>query len=528
MTVVIALIAFLFGLCLIISIHELGHFLFAKKFNVLCYDYSIGMGPLIYGKRKGETQYGVRAIPLGGFVAMADGDVANKLLEKDTEIGVNVNEENKITDIIFNNCMESQMIGKVVECDIYCEDGKTPYIILNVNGEEINYEVDLKANIYLKKNKPMQIAPYDRCFESKTKTQRFLMLFAGPGMNFILAIFLFLIAGFCVGKPSNKPIIGSMSETYKIDGKEYNMPVYEAGLQKKDKILKVNDKVVETWDDIDAISSELKLSTTSTVTITYERDGVESTATLRPIVLLGNLGVMGNIEDYASNDGATVFVYTTKAQKAGIENKDIITKIGDTEIHSWYDLINYCTDESNDGKEVKVIVNRNGEVKELEVSLLKKSTVKAIKDLEFYKGSIGISPSYHFDFLYSFVYTFKSFGKSATSVWNTLALLFTSKDVGVKDLSGPVGIFALIKNALAGGFVNYIYFLGFLSVNIGIVNLLPIPALDGGRIVFVGVEAVTKKKVSKKVEDWINNIFFILLMLLFVYITFNDILRLKG
>ena len=246
------------------------------------------------------------------------------------------------------------------------------------------------------------------------------------------------------------------------------------------------------------------------------------------MVQLGNLGVFGNIEEYSTNDGATIFIYTTKAQKAGLENYDIITKINDTEIHSWHDLITYCIDENNDGKKVTVTVNRNGEAKEIEVSLLKKSTVKAIKDLEFYKGTIGISPSYHFDFGYSFIYTFKSFGKSITSVWNTLALLFTSKDVGVKDLSGPVGIYALIKNSLAGGFVNYIYFLGFLSVNIGIVNLLPIPALDGGRIVFVGVEAVTGKKVNKKVEDMLNNIVFFLLIGLFLYITFNDILRLRG
>ena len=528
MTVVIALIAFLFGLCLIISLHELGHFLFAKKFNVLCYDYSIGMGPLIYGKRKGETLYGIRAIPLGGFVAMADGDMGNRLLEKDCEIGINVNENNVITDIIFNNVMECQIIGKVVDKDIYCEDGKTPFIILDVYGEETKYEVDLKANIYLKKDKPMQIAPYDRCFESKTKLQRFLMLFAGPGMNFILAIFLFLIAGFCVGKASNKPIIGSITESYKLDDKEYNTPVVDAGIKEKDKIIKVNDKVVEKWADIDAITEELKTSTTSTVTITYLRDEVEYTTTIRPMVQLGNLGVFGNIEEYATNDGATIFIYTTKAQKAGLENKDIITKIDDVEIHSWYDLINYCTNEDNDGKKVVVTVNRNGETKEIKVSLLNKSTVKAIKDLEFFKGTIGISPKYHFDFGYSFIYTFKSFGKSITSVWNTLALLFTSKDVGVKDLSGPVGIYALIKNSLAGGFVNYIYFLGFLSVNIGIVNLLPIPALDGGRIVFVGVEAVTRKKVNKKVEDWLNNIVFILLMLLFLYITFNDILRLRG
>lgn len=528
MTVVIALIAFLFGLCLIISLHELGHFLFAKKFNVLCYDYSIGMGPLIYGKKKGETLYGIRAIPLGGFVAMADGDIANRMLEKDSEIGLNVNEENVVTEIIFNDCKEASIKGKVVDRDIYCEAGNEPYIVLSSGGIDTNYIVDIKANIYLKKDKPMQIAPYDRCFESKTKIQRFLMLFAGPGMNFILAIFLFLIAGMCVGKASNKPVIGSIEESYKLDDKTYNTPVFDAGIKKGDKITKINDKVIEKWSDIDIISEELKASSTSTITITYLRDEVETTTTVRPMVYLGNLGVFGNIEEYASNDGATIFIYTTKAQKAGLENKDIITKIGDVEIHSWSDLINYCTDSNNDGKKVDVVVLRDGSSKTIEVSLLKKSTVKAIKDLEFFRGTIGITPNYHFDFLYSFVYTFKSFGKSITSVWNTLALLFTSKDVGVKDLSGPVGIYSLIKNSLAGGVVNYIYFLGFLSVNIGIVNLLPIPALDGGRIVFVGIEAVTRKKVNKKVEDWMNNIVFFLLIALFLYITFNDILRLRG
>ncbi|MCR5308243.1 MAG: RIP metalloprotease RseP, partial [bacterium] len=537
MDIVIALIAFLFGLCLIISLHELGHFMFAKKYNVLCYDYSIGMGPLIYGKKKGETLYGIRAIPLGGFVAMADGAVANDLLEKDSEIGIKVNENNIITDIILTDQMPSDIRGKVVDRDVYCMEGNAPYIILNIDGTETNYEVDIKANVYLKKDKPMQLAPYDRCFESKTKWQRFVMLFAGPGMNFILAIFLFIIAGLLVGKPSTKPIIGSMEETYKLDKVEYKYPAFEAGLKKGDQITKINDKEVSKWNDISIITDEIKSTNTLTVEVTYVRDGIEATTTLRPMIVLGNIGVMGNLEEFSDADGATIFIYTTKAQKAGLENKDVITKIeyidkkdstkdASWEIHSWSDLIGALTDESINGKELKVTVNRAGEVKTLDVPTFSSSEVKKIKDLTLYGATIGVSPKYHFDFLYSFVYTFKSFGKSISSVWGTLGLLFTSKNVGVKDLSGPVGIFSLIKNSLAGGFANYIYFLGFLSVNIGIVNLLPIPALDGGRIVFVGIEAVTRKKVNKKVEDWLNNIVFFLLIGLFIYITINDVLRL--
>jgi len=528
MTIVIALIAFLFGLCLIISIHELGHFMFAKKYNVLCYDYSIGMGPLIYGKKKGETTYGVRAIPLGGFVAMADGDAFNGLLEKDLEIGLNLDENNNVNEIILNRAKEAQIKGNVVDKDLYCEDGKNPFVILRIDGEEKTFEVNRDAIVFISQKKKMQIAPYDRCFESKGKWPRFVMLFAGPGMNFILAIFLFLIAGFFVGKPSNKPVVGSISESFTMDKKEYKSPVALAGIQKGDTIVSINDKEVKTWKDIDQITSELKTSLTSTVNITYKRGEDTTTTTLRPMTYLGNIGLFGNIEDYKDADGATVFIYTTKAEKAGFKNYDVITKINDVEIHSWSDLISFCTNESNDGKKIEVKVLRDSKEETLEASLMKKSTVKSIRDLEFFKGTIGISPKSHFDFFYSFVYTGKSFWSSLSSVWKTLALLFTSKDVGIKDLSGPVGIFALIKNSLAGGFVNYLYFLGFLSVNIGMVNLLPIPALDGGRIVFVGVEAVTKKKINKKVEDTITNVVFILLLLLFVYITFNDILRLKG
>lgn len=523
MTVVVALIAFLFGLCLIISLHELGHFMFAKKYNVLCYDYSIGMGPLIYGKKKGETTYGVRAIPLGGFVSMADGSLAQDYLQKDVEIGININEENKITDIILCKDRERMITGKVVERDIYCKEGNDPFITLNVDGVETRYECLIDASIWYKPKKKIQLSPYNRCFESKTKWQRFVMLFAGPGMNFILAIFLFIIAGLLIGKQSNKPVIGSIEETFKLDKEDIEAPAYHAGLRKGDKIIKINDKVVEKWSDIDYLDTEIINNTT--VTITYLRDEVEYTTTVMPIITIGNLGVYGNFEKYSDVDGAVIYVYTTKASQAGLEDKDIITKINDTEIHSWSDLIAFCQNEEIDGEKVKVTLTRDGKEKEIEVHLLGKRTVKSISDLEMLSARIGVSPKYHFDFFYSFVYSFKNFGSSIANVWNTLKLLFTSRDVGVKDLSGPVGIYAMIKNSLTGGFTNYIWFLGFLSVNIGIVNLLPIPALDGGRILFVGIEAVTRKKVSRKVEDTLTTIVFFLLIGLLLYITFNDILR---
>lgn len=101
-----------------------------------------------------------------------------------------------------------------------------------------------------------------------------------------------------------------------------------------------------------------------------------------------------------------------------------------------------------------------------------------------------------------------------------------SSQVGVGDLSGPIGIFNIIGQVMSQGWIALLAFAAFLSVNVGVLNLLPIPALDGGRILFISIEGVTRRKISKNVENIINNIFFFLLMALLIYVTFNDILRL--
>ena len=106
----------------------------------------------------------------------------------------------------------------------------------------------------------------------------------------------------------------------------------------------------------------------------------------------------------------------------------------------------------------------------------------------------------------------------------TLKHLFTGS-VGINNLSGPVGIFTLTSQAASEGFGTLLNFIGFLSVNVGFMNLLPIPALDGGRLLFLGYEAITKKKPSQKVETALISITMILLLALIAYVSFNDILR---
>jgi regulator of sigma E protease len=142
---------------------------------------------------------------------------------------------------------------------------------------------------------------------------------------------------------------------------------------------------------------------------------------------------------------------------------------------------------------------------------------------------IGISPEYSFSFGKSIAYGFIGIKNSAMMIKDTLSLLFGSSQVGVSDLAGPIGIYQITNNALKQGFVSLLGWIGLLSVNLGVINLLPIPALDGGRLVFLGAEAVGDKvgfKISTKFENRLHYLMYLLLLGLFVFITYNDILRL--
>ena len=110
-------------------------------------------------------------------------------------------------------------------------------------------------------------------------------------------------------------------------------------------------------------------------------------------------------------------------------------------------------------------------------------------------------------------------------MWDTLKYLFNGK-VGVNQLSGPVGIYTVVGESRKAGFENIIFLTAYLSINLGIMNILPIPALDGGHIMFLIVEMITRKKINAKIESILTTVFFFLLILLMLYITIHDIFTL--
>ena len=209
------------------------------------------------------------------------------------------------------------------------------------------------------------------------------------------------------------------------------------------------------------------------------------------------------------------------AYETGIESGDLVLSIDGEKIHDWDRALVKL--QINGGKAVVFEVKKaNGEIK--------KYTVNPMKELdedgnESYKFGISTKYEKEYGFVKSLSYAFKRTISLFGSMFDTLKYLFTGR-VGVNQLSGPVGIYSIINSQAKEGLEAVLYLVAYLSINVGIINLLPFPAFDGGRILFLIIEKIFRRPVSKKVENIIHSIGFMLIIALLIYVTFNDILRL--
>ncbi len=175
----------------------------------------------------------------------------------------------------------------------------------------------------------------------------------------------------------------------------------------------------------------------------------------------------------------------------------------------------------NSGKTIKILVDRNGQEKEFSLSPKK---VK-IDGNEVYKYGFTINDEVNHGFFASLKY---AFSKTISLLHQMVLIIFyliTGK-LSVGSLSGPVGIFGVVGDAAASGFWSLISLTAFISINVGFINLLPLPAFDGGRILFLLIEKIKGHPVDPRIENTIHSIGLFLLMALMILITYNDILRL--
>ncbi len=504
------ILLFLLVLSLVICIHELGHFFFAKRAGILCHEFSFGMGPKLWSKKYGETVFCIRMIPFGGFVSMAGEEIEQEVIKIGNKIRLGFDSSGDVNRIILNAGdvkYHDFLEVEVNEFDLSSESGNRLYIN--------EYTVSRKA-MYVDDKKHIQIAPKDRSFTYKTIWQRFLTAFGGPLMNFVLAFVVYLIIAFIIGVPN--------LQSTKVSEVSADMPAYDI-VMPGDVIKSINGVNVNSWEgDQNSVTSELGKKASS-YNFVVERNGIDvNLDPIYPQYIFYGLGFTSEVD---SND---LIIGTPLYVNSELKSGDKIISIDGISLATWDDVINFAnthTEGSSEDDPTVIVVERNGNLETISYVAYSKDVVNALGYDMFYQR-IGITGSNKFSFFGSFASAGEDFLAAGTSIFKTLGLLFSSNQVHVSDLSGFVGIFTLTKQAASRGFVSLLSWVGLLSVNLGIVNLLPIPALDGGRIVFLGYELVAGKKPNQKFENWLHTVVFFLLIGLLIYITYYDILRLIG
>lgn len=209
------------------------------------------------------------------------------------------------------------------------------------------------------------------------------------------------------------------------------------------------------------------------------------------------------------------------AYEAGIREGDTILKIDGHKVSSFNEMQLYV--QTSKGEELTVLVkNKLGNKKEYTI---KPDTVTDAEGNTSYIIGVSLDSTVKHGFANSLKYA----GETTVSLYKLM--LVTVKEifvggVSVNDLSGPVGIYKVVDEQAKVGLQSIFYLTAYLSMNVGVINLLPFPAFDGGRVVFLIIEKIMRKPVPRKVEGIVNTVGFGLLMLLMLYVTFNDILRL--
>lgn len=382
---------FIIALGVLIFIHELGHFIMAKRAGVRVETFSLGFGPGI-GVRRGETFYKISILPLGGYVKMTGEDPAS---------------------------------------------------------EE---------------------ATHPGSFAQKSLRARFGVVFAGPLMNIVMAFVLMPVI-FMMGRPTPAylekiPVVVDMLSA---------SPAAEVGLQSGDKILSIDGDETQNWGDLIRL---VLLRPDQSVEIVWERDGqtIVKTVTIKTYGK-EERGILGIEPDLLIAESTLVYEVSpgSAADEAGVKTGDQIFSINGRPIETWSEMSEQI--QLSEGRALTVTLNRNGHKQKI--------TLKPQWDKKMNRYLIGVSKLpvkfviKKFPFLKAIKEgTLENFRLIGLTM-RVLGRLVTFR-LSYKSLGGPVRIAKVFAQAAETGFVQFLFFMSFLSIQLGILNLLPIPVLDGG------------------------------------------------
>jgi regulator of sigma E protease len=494
MNVLYSILSFAIVLGIIVIVHELGHYIAARLMGVRVEVFSFGFGLRLFGKKIGETDFRLSLIPLGGYVKMA--------------------------------------------------------------GEE-EYE-------------PKDQKPYK--FHAKNRGQKIFILLMGPAMNVLLAFLIFTVINITgVEVPiyrSYPPQIGYV---------EIGSPAHKAGIKKGDIIHTIDGRSIKDWEELEII---IGANPNQVLPIEYERDGkLKKTVMQLRSISRHNIGDAGIQWDFKTQIRAVTD--DSPAFHAGLKVDDILLAVNSKPI-GYFEIVPVIS--KNAGKPLQFRVKRGQDQLDIEIVPKKvyfletgpmetleevekklKKIKEKVKELDFgytrregkfkiisvdmdtppdpatyqapvllftgEKGIIGIemtaySPTIEkrYGFFAAMGYSVKKMVDLVDLVFNAIRKMIVGK-LSPKSLSGPIEIANFSHRALESGFSSFFLLIAFISLQLGLINLLPIPALDGGHLMIFSIESVIRRDFSPKVKNLLMNFGFIILIALMVFIILNDIAK---
>ena len=434
------LISFLVVLGILVFIHELGHFIIAKLSGVGVLKFSLGFGPKIIGIKRGETEYLISALPLGGYV---------------------------------------KMVGEATDEEVKPEDN-------------------------------------EKSFANKPVVKRAAIVIAGPIMNLVLAFALlpliYLIGIQIPAYLDKEPIVG-----YVVKGENAD----KAGLQKGDVIHSIDGKHIKNWEDLNSV---IISNPNKPLNLNIKRNAEFQEITLTPEASSQTGGGMsGFFPPMSPTVGG--LIKGLPAEKAGLKIGDTILSVDGVKIDHWVELQQAIQNNKSGVKSAEerlFQITRGNETFEVRI--------KPQWNEEGMVYAIGISPLQEtiirrYGPAGAVVEGVKKMGELTMLTFVIIKKLFVG-EISIKTLGGPLMIAQVAGQAAESGLTALLSLMAFLSLQLGILNLLPIPVLDGGFLLFFGIEALRGKPLSDKVMTIAQNVGMGLLVLLMVFVTYNDVMRL--
>ena len=449
-TTIIYIGSFIALLGVLVTIHEYGHFIFARIFKVHVQRFSIGMGPVVYKRvDKHGSEFALSAFPLGGYVSM----ITNKLIELEPDI-------------------KEQLTSEQIK----------------------------------------------NTFDSKPKWQRALIMFAGPLANFLLSIFIFSLIFLNTPDPQTTAVIKSVDSSVLMSSSSES-------ILSGDQIYAINSVVISEPKDI---SLELLsyAGYSGIINISIKRQGIEDIVDIDVVVndflpsaesQSNPVAYLGLELEYKMKPIIGSLVPSGPAEISGIKEDDLVTKIGNTNISYASDIRNVISKMPNET--ILVDVMRDGDLIQVLLKIGSSQNLDA-KEVGMMGVAFGTKRS-----------LFESFSKGLYETYNlsVKTLQFIGKmitgNMGTENLSGPIGIAQMAGNTAQAGFIPFMYLMALLSISLGVLNLLPIPVLDGGQLTLLGVEAIRGKPLSEKAENFIYTSGALMVGALMIFAVFNDIAR---